>query len=307
MNVLSNDSLVAFIKVFLCGLIALTLSACGNDGLTVTTNFTNTQDIEEGSTVYFEQQAVGEVVDVKTQDQGAIVVVELDEDASELISSDAALVVNRLESGAPLQIYNSSNSDAGFIQDGQQLQGLDSMVQLGAWKVGDAIQIGSESLSGYVSGFQEYLQSEKFQEDKQSVQEQVNSAASQAQDALETIGNDLAQALEEFTDPEGEAAIAVEQLGEELSPLVQEIAKSGTELMQQLEVFTEGLQESEDGEQQTGQAFLENLVAMFEKLNHSIEQGVEEGTATDVEESIDADTEGNSEAGRVREVPAEYE
>lgn len=256
------------------------VSACGSEGVKITTSFANTQDIEEGATVYFDSEAIAEVVDVKTQGSGTVVVLEFEEKAAQIISADAALVVNRLVADAPLELYNSGNYSAGYIQDGQEITGLDSMMQLGAWKIGDTVQVGSESLNDYVNAFQEYLQSDEFQEDKQSAQAQVNSMTNQAQDAIATIGNDLTAMVQELADSEGDAAQVVEQLGEELSPLIQDVAKSGSELMQQLEEFTKGLEQIDSGEQQSGQVFLDSLASMFEKLNDSIEEGVSEGLET---------------------------
>lgn len=274
MNSTNTNNMIRLLCVIL---LTLLVTACGSDALTVTTQFANTQDVDEGAIVYFEGQALGEVVEVNTQGSGATVVMELDQSASQLISADAAIVVNRLEAGSPLEFYNSSTATAGFVQDGQAIQGLDSMVQLGAWKLGDAIQLGSDSLTGYVSAFQEYLQGDKFQQDKQIIQDQVNTSAAQAQGALEGIANELVAAMQELSAAEGDAAQAVQQLGEELSPLVQDIAKSGSQLMLELEAFTEGLQLTDDAEQQSGQALLDSLVSMIETLNESIEEGVNEG------------------------------
>ena len=262
--------------LFVMTLLAM-ISACGSEGVTVTTSFANTQDVEEGATVYFDSEAVAEVVDVKIQGSGTVVVLEFEEKAAQIISADAALVVNRLVADAPLELYNSGNYSAGYIQDGQEITGLDSMMQLGAWKIGDTVQVGSESLKDYVNAFQEYLQSDEFQEDKKSARFQVNSVTNQAQDAITTIGNDLTAMVEELADSEADAAQVVEQLGAELSPLIQDVAKSGSELMQQLEEFTKGLEQIEIGEQESGQVFLDSLASMFEKLNESIEEGVNEG------------------------------
>jgi len=41
---------------------------------------------------------------------------------------------------------------------------LDSIFQLGAWMVGDAIQIGTDSVSKCVGAFQECLSGDEFEE-----------------------------------------------------------------------------------------------------------------------------------------------
>ena len=256
--------------------IAFLLTACGGNELEVTAQFSNTQDIDEGTIVYFEEQPIGEVEDSETQGNGSSIVIELDQSASELISSNSAVVVNRLKEEAILEIHNPNDITKEFIQDGQQIKGLDSMFQLGAWLVGDVIQLGSSSLNEYVDAFQDYLQSDKFQQDKSAMQEQVNTATVEAQQAIESIGAELNNVMGELAAKEDEAAQAIEQLGEELAPMVQELGKSGSLLMEQLEAFTQSLEQTELTEQQAGQTFLQSLTETLEKLNQSLEQGVEE-------------------------------
>jgi len=257
--------------------IAVLFTACGNDGLRVVTDFSNTQDIEEGTIVYFDDKEIGEVVDTKKRGDGMFVTLELDQDAIEFVSSDAAVVVNRLKQGVPLEIYNPNNSGADYVEAGDTLQGLDSMIQLGAWLVGDAIQLGSDSLTGYVTSFQNYLQSDKFEQDKVDVQRQINNVATETQIVLKELEGELAQALQELGSLEEIAASTVEQFGEEMSPLMQELAKNGVQLSQQLELFTEGLKDSDLNDQETGQALLESMVKTLAELNESINDGVQEG------------------------------
>ena len=276
--------LTVFSRFIVTAGLSLLVAACGSNDLEVTTQFNNTQDIKEGASVYFDEQPIGEVVDTDAVDNGMTVVIELDPRATELVSSNAAVVVNRLKESAQLEIYNPNQVSDEFVQNGQQLTGLDSMFQLGAWMVGDAIQLGSETLNEYVGAFTDYLQSDKFQQDKETVTEQVNIVADEAQQTIESLGIEFVTAMEELAATEGEAAQALEQLGEELSPVVEEIAKSGSQLMQQLETFTQSLEQTDTEEQQAGQTFLESLTAMLEQLNESLEEGVADG----VEEAEEA-------------------
>ena len=265
-----------FRTLFLLSFAAL-LFACGSDGVRVVTDFSNTQDIEEGTIVYFDDREVGEVVDAKKRGDGLFVTLELDQEATEFVSSDAAVVVNRLKQGGPLEIYNPNNSSGGYVEAGDTLQGLDSMIQLGAWLVGDAIQLGSGSLTSYVTSFQNYLGSNEFQQDKASVQQQLNDITTEAQIALQELEDELALAMQELGALEGIAASTVEQFGDEMSPLMQELAKNGVQLSEQLELFTEGLKNSDLNDQETGQALLESMVQTLAELNESINDGIQEG------------------------------
>ena len=74
----------------------------------------------------------------------------------------------------------------------------------------------------------------------------------------------------------------IEQLGDELAPVVSEVAKSSTELVQQLEQFIVNIEESANlMDQQSGEKILESLAETFEKLNESIEEGASEGLKLD--------------------------
>jgi len=164
------------------------------------------------------------------------------------------------------------------IQQDQEIEGLDSMFQLGAWMIGDAIQTGTGSLSKYVGAFQEYLGSEEFEDSKAQVAEQINHATKSAKEAAVMVEKEVTGAISELSINEEEMAKVIEQLGDELSPVVKEAARNSTELVAQLEKFIVNIEENADiNEQQTGEQFLQSLVDTFEKLNQSIEEGVEQG------------------------------
>jgi len=272
-------------RLLLLASLTLLMAARCSSGVQVSAHFENTQDIKEGTVVYFENEAVGEVVDVEATNGGSVVRLALSEEAPKSISSNAAVVVNRLKQGAPLEIYNRDIAGQETLKDGQELKGFDSMLQLGAWMVGDAIQLGSGSVSDLVQSFQDYLQGDKFQQDKAEVTAQIGAATTAAQEALKTIEQDVNTAVQELVDSEGDAAKSIEQLGEELSPLVGELAKSGTILAEQLEQFTKGLQEAQNEEQQAGQTLIDSLTAMLEKLNRSMQQGAENSDSGEQAES----------------------
>jgi len=262
-----------FKKIFFI-LCLFVLVACGSNDLTVSTQFTNTHDVDSGSPVYLDGKLVGEVIDVASSDKGMQVEISIDPKLAELVDSNAAVVINRLKQDAPIEIYNRGKR-TGPIQDGQSLTGLDSMFQLGAWMVGDAIKVGSSSVSEYVDAFQKYLQGEQFQQDKQQVQQQINVAENVARETIKSVNTEVNNAIEELSQLEEPAAEAVEQLGNELSPVVEELAKSGSAVIQELEKLTQGLEQAQQQEQQAGETFLASLLATLEKLNNSVNSGLE--------------------------------
>jgi len=261
------------------------LNACSNGGIEVTTYLSNTNDIETGALVYFEDQVVGEVSDIVTEAAGVRIALNIDKVAAAKISRQSAVVVNRLKDGAPLEMYNPSVVGEEFLQAGQEVKGLDSMFQLGAWLVGDAIQVGSGSITQYVNAFQDYLKGQQFQEDKAAVRAQIEEAKDAASEAISSMELELDNAAKEMATSEKEMAAAVEEFGEELAPVVQELSKNGAELMQELEKFAQGLEQTSPDEQMSGQKFMKSLLSTLQQLNQSIEQGLEQAQKNEAPQS----------------------
>jgi len=256
-------------------LLLITLSACGNNGVEISTEFRSSQGLKEGTKIYFEERGVGEVIDIAERDSGSLVTMVIDEEAALTIDSQAAVVVNRIKLGAPLEIYASASPDTLGLQEGQQIRALNSMIELVAWSVGDALQVGTGELTGYVDSFQDYLQGEKFQEDRARVEQGVKEMAKVASEAMKSVEQDLAEAMSEIDVSEEELATAIKGLGDKLSPLAEEMAKSGTDLMAELEKFTQGLENATADEQQSGQQLIDSLIETIEKLNDAAERGAE--------------------------------
>lgn len=278
MSVFRNSNRIIFTL-----LIALLFTACGGSDFIVNSTFLNTKDIQEGAVVYFENQAIGQVIDAKAGDAGVTVTVKLDKEAVIKIGSKAAIVINRMKLDAPLEIYNRTPVEGDRLQDGQSIRGFDSMFQLGVWMVGDSIKLGSSTASEYLESFQGYLQSDNFDQGKQAVHERFNTAKGVAQDTIRQVEEDLSQAADEFANSEQVAAEVVAGLGEELAPLVKELSRNGAELMAQLEQFAEGLEHSDTDRQQVGAKSLDSLIQSMEKLNHAMQEGAEKTSKLDKE------------------------
>jgi paraquat-inducible protein B len=267
--------LAATIKALITLILIASLSACGSSGIEVTTEFRNAQGVKEGAKVYFDERRVGQVINVSEQSSGSIVTMMIEQQAAEIIDSGAAVVVNRIKPGAPLEIYASAAAKQFGLQDGQRLKGLNSMIELVAWSLGDAFQAGTGELTGYVDSFQEYLEGEKFEQDRAQVEASVKEMAEIATGTMKMVEQDLAEAMSEMSVSEQELAIAIQQLGDELSPVAEEMAKSGTALMFELEKFAQGLASATEEEQASGQRLIESIIATIEKLNEAAERGAQ--------------------------------
>jgi len=253
------------------------LSACGGDGVSVSADFKNTQDIKEGALVYYEGEKIGEVSDVSVKESGSIVELDLKPQKAKKLAAKSAVVVNRLKKGAPLEIYNRVAESDEKLQSGQKIEGLDSMFQLGAWMVGDVIQTGTDSLSQYVGAFQEYLGSSEFEQSKAEIQKQVSDMTKSAAAVVKDVEQEVSSAINELSIDEEQIAQTIEQIGDELSPIISEVARSSTELVGQLEQFIVNIEDNANlSELQSGEKLLQSLTNTFEKLNESIEEGTKQ-------------------------------
>lgn len=250
--------------------VALLLAACGTE-VKVTAMLNSTQDIKSGDPVFLQEQIVGEVTDISSKDGRIEVTIELDDNGVNSVKQDAALVMNRLKSASPLEIYNRQGA-AQPIQDGDQLQGLDSMFQLGAWMVGDSISVGVGGLNNYVDAFQRYLNSEEWQRETQQLGDQAKQAVTATEDVVRQLTDEAAKATEQLYIAEQEAAKAVEQLGEQLKPVVDQVASSSDEVVKELERLVGVLNEQVDEHQPLGTQFAESLLNMMETLGATFEQ-----------------------------------
>ena len=251
----------------------LLLSACSDSGVEVSVEFRNAQGIKEGTRVYYEGSIVGKVTEVDDSDSRVFMLIE--EKPASKIDANAAVVVNRIKPSAPLEIHSSAAAQSFGLQEGQELKGLDSMIELVAWSVGDVIELGTNELSGYVDSFQSYVTSERFQEERDRVQQGVKEMALIASEAIKSVEFDLSEAIGDIDVTEEELVEAIRQLGDEMSPLAEEMAKSGTDLMAELEQFAAGIDGATIEEQIAGQKLINSLVEAIDKLNSAAERGVQ--------------------------------
>ena len=182
------------LKKFVCFAAVLFLFSCTDQGVIVKTEFASTQDVRPDTPVFLGADKVGEVVDVDTTQYGSKITMEIAKEKASKIHNKAAVVVNRLREGAPLEIHNPPSDITQPIESGQNLEGLDSMLQLVAWGVGSTIEVGMNELSR----FQEYLESDEFQRDKASVGVAVDRGLSVAKQNLQLAESELRSTIEKL-------------------------------------------------------------------------------------------------------------
>ena len=275
-------------------LITGLLTACGSSTDVITT-LHNPANLAEGTMVYLGGDLAGEVVDIVYDGQSATIRIELAGDHFSRVDRSAIVVQNTMKDGYPLEIHNS-NTPLGMVENGVELRGLDSMLQFGAWSIGDAISVGSETAANYLVQMQDYLESQDWEHQKQEIREQIRSAGDSATKAVNDVSKELNETVEKLRELEAEAVATSErlgeQLGQDLTDILGEFRDSGEALASELEKLAAQLDENDYGAA-AGQGFLDMLQAMLEGLNRgSGAQGGSGMGAPGESESGDSDHEG---------------
>ena len=251
----------------------LMLAACSDNSFEVVAQFDNTRDIKVGTSVVWQGVSVGEVSSVTLADNGSLVQLSLNPATAAEISHQAAVVVNRIKPGAPLEIHNPAGPISQTLQAGQTIHAMDSMLELMAWSVGDALNSGGKQLTAMVEGFQDYIQGEEFQRGKQQVQQQMTDAMQTTGSALKTLEQDLVASMDNMIATEEQLATAIDDLGDELAPMVQEMSRSSAQLASQIDQFVRRMETATPEEQASGERLIRSLADMIEKMNSSLESG----------------------------------
>lgn len=256
-------------RALLLILMTFFLAACGSE-MQVTTTLNETKDIKSGDDVFLSDTLVAEVVEVEQVNGKTKLTIELNNHGESSIKQNAAVVVNRLKTNTPLEIYNKQG-EGDLVEDGAELTGLNSMFQLGAWMVGDSLNAGSDSLSGYVDAFQRYLNGDQFQQDKQTMQNAAQQLGKEVQGAAEAFTGEVKKAAEDIGITEEKAAQAIEQLGTELAPVIGELSKSSKAVVEELEKFTKNIEEQNPEGKELGSTILSSLLKTLEQVNQNLE------------------------------------
>ncbi|MEM7357473.1 MAG: hypothetical protein AAF431_00035 [Pseudomonadota bacterium] len=273
------------LRVFALAVI-LGLTGCAEDQFTVNAEFSRAPDLAVGTPVYFEDQQVGQVGESESENPNVITLV-LEQPLVSELGENAAVVINPYKTGSPLELFDRGGESETLLQNGQMIKGLGSMFELSAWLVGDALLQGTNTVSKTIEAFQNYLQSDEFEQDQEVIKEQIETAKDSAQEVFKQLEEDLNRAAEEWQSSEQDVNEATretfKQLSEELAPVLQEMAESGSEFALQLEEFARGLEQSAPDQQQASVDMINRLIASLENLKAQVQNDQQEANSTEVE------------------------
>jgi len=179
-------------------LAVVSISACDLNGFNVTTSFSKTKNVAEGTLIYFDGKEIGKVSDVELLDDRINLTLSLDKAEAITIGSGAAVFVDFQQGVQVLEFYDRANPENSKLEDDQSVLGIDSIFQLGAWIVGGTIQQGSSTVTEFIESFDDYLQSDEFDTDKETIRNQVDSATESAKNAAQNIEDELQKIVKEL-------------------------------------------------------------------------------------------------------------
>ncbi len=245
-------------KIFFASLTLTLLIGCGGneakqDTVDLSVHFKDPGSLSAGSKVEFGGVAIGEVVRVVAGDDDTTVELRLDADKAGVVQKNAAAAVSGINSPT-VQIINpaEATADTLTIADGDSLRGLNSSLEEAAWHAGKAIGMLQGVMQQASQSFNQYLESDEWQETKREVESGLTDLSEQSAEAAETIRKNVENMMTELEAQSGETVREAEKNFDEIEKQFREFGeKGGKDIMDSVEQFLDSLRDAmEDGRQQ---------------------------------------------------------
>ena len=209
-------------------LLAVLLSACSRD-ISVSVTFEGAGPLKTGAPVYFNDVQIGEVADSTITGDLMKADLSLDPElAAGLKSGSAALLGAR--DGQPVVTLYNYRPGREPLQSGGELIGLNDPLELAAWRTGEALDTGSQSMEEVTRSMTEYFESEEWQQRK----EEMNRRMEALQSELGRTYEETNRAYNEFLeDLESQSEAARERAQESYSRLTERLRQDIARLKEQ--------------------------------------------------------------------------
>ncbi len=216
-----------------------------NNSIDVGVEFRHGKGLEPGTKVMFNGVAVGKVASIQANENSIDATLSLDADKSSAIQENAAAVINS-EDMTYVEIINPAGTGV-TIAEGATLYGLNSQLELAAWKTGVTFGAAAQMLEQVAESVTSYFESSEWEQTKADLQKQLTTLEQQSQQAMQGIAEDVAKEIDEAVkELESRSARATENAQkhfEELEKQLQEFESKGqTDLAETLQRILEQLQ-----------------------------------------------------------------
>lgn len=230
-------------------MLAGALAACGRE-LSVSVTFEDAGPLKHGMPVFLDGVEVGEVDRATVSGDLTEVEVSLDPDLVAGLNAGSAALLSTHDGEPVILLYNYRPGQEK-LQDGGELIGLHNAFEAAAWRTGEVLDSGRQSVDEMTRSMNEYFQSEEWREQKEEMNRR-----------MEQLKEDLGQTYEETNESyrrflenlESDSEIAREraeelysQLAEQLREDIARLRKQGNEklvepLLQLLEELSRAME-----------------------------------------------------------------
>lgn len=217
-------------------------------------SFDTPQKLSEGAKVYLDGQAVGEVSKISNTNEAMVVTLDLEPESIKHLRSGSAAIVNSKNGEQIVEIYNY-RSGKEVLKAGDQLIGLNNLLEYAAWQAGEAIDAGKQSAESALGSVSEYFNSDEWQQQKQKMNDQMaklqqdlGQAFEESRQAIDQLLQDLEAGSDQARE---ETKKSYEELSAQLKTEIERLRKQGKEqlidpLKQLLDELSRAMEENQD-------------------------------------------------------------
>lgn len=204
------------------------LAGCGQE-TTVSATFNAASGLETGTPVYLGDILVGEVSDVTMTGETAKAGLSLDPELVESLRTGSAALFTSRSGEAVVELYRY-RPGKDPLQSGGEMVGLNNTLEYTAWRAGESLDAGRQSMDEMAKSIKDYFDSEEWQQHKERMDRQLA-------DLKEELGRtyeETNEAYQEFLkDLESESEAARERARESYDELVKQLQEQIARLKEQ--------------------------------------------------------------------------
>lgn len=215
-------------RLMLAAALGAVLAGCGQD-MTVSVTFEQAGGIESGTPVYWSDVEIGEVSGSTTTGDLVKVELSLDPELAAGLNSGSAALLDTHEGGPAIRLYNYRSGSEPLQGDGE-LIGLNDSFELAAWRTGEALEAGKQTMDEMTRSVTEYFESEEWRRQK----DRMNQSMENMKEELGRTYEETNKAYREFLeDLESESAAARKRAEESYAELVERLREDIARLKEQ--------------------------------------------------------------------------
>lgn len=245
---------MSILKTLGAALLGLVLVAC-SDQMSVSVTFEQAGPLEAGTPVYFNDVQIGEVAGATITGDLMEAELALDPELAAGLKSGSAAMVGRHEGERAVLLYNYRPGKES-LQEGGELIGLDDSLELAAWRTGEALDAGRQSVEEMSRSVTGYFESEEWRQRK----EQMNQRMEELRQSLDQSYEQTNEAYQEFLkNLESESQAAREKTRESYEKLTGQLREEMARL-----------------KKQGNEKLVEPLIKLLEDLSRAMEKKPEQ-------------------------------